>query len=53
MKRMAVPEDIANACLFLAEQKSNYISGAALEVYGAGEPPSFLRIAEEAFKLSQ
>lgn len=53
MKRMAIPEDIANACLFLAQQQSNYISGAALEVYGAGEPPSFLKIAEEAFKLGQ
>lgn len=50
MKRMAVPEDIANACLFLAAQQSNYISGAALEVYGGGEPPSFLKLAEEAFR---
>lgn len=53
MKRMAVPEDIANACLFLANQKSNYISGAALEVYGGGEPPSFLKIAQEAYELGQ
>ena len=53
MRRMAVPEDIANACLFLAAQQSQYISGAALEVYGGGEPPSFLKMAEEAYQLGQ
>lgn len=53
MGRMAVPEDIANACLFLADRKAGYISGAALEVYGGGEPPSFLKLAQDAFKLSQ
>ncbi len=52
MKRMALPEDIANACLFLAAETSSYISGAALEVYGGGEPPSFLKLAEEAHALS-
>ncbi len=51
MKRMAAPEDIANACLFLAAPSSSYVSGAALEIYGGGEPPSFLRLAEEAHKL--
>ncbi len=53
MKRMAVPEDIAHACLFLADAKAGYISGAALEVYGGGEPPSFLKLAQEAFQLGQ
>jgi len=53
MKRMASPEDIANACLFLAADSSGYVSGAALEVYGAGEPPSFLKMAEDAYKLGQ
>ncbi len=51
MKRMAVPDDIANACLFLAAPSSSYVSGAALEIYGGGEPPSFLRLAEEAHHL--
>lgn len=51
MRRMAVPEDIAQACLFLASDKAGYISGAALEVYGGGEPPSFLKIAEDAIAL--
>jgi len=48
MKRMGRPEDIAHACLFLATPESSYVSGACLEVFGGGEPPSFLKIAEEA-----
>ena len=48
VKRMGRPEDIAHACMFLADPKSSYVSGACLEVYGGGEPPSFLKIAEEA-----
>ncbi len=51
MGRMGSPEDIAKACLFLADPKNDYISGACLEVHGGGEPPSFLRIAEEANQL--
>ncbi|RLU01835.1 SDR family oxidoreductase [Ketobacter sp.] len=53
MKRMAVPDDIAHACLFLADDHAAYISGAALEVYGAGEPPSFLKLAQDAFSLRE
>lgn len=48
MGRMATPEDIAQACLFLTSPQAGYISGASLEVHGGGEPPSFLKIAEEA-----
>lgn len=48
MKRMAVPKDIADACLFLASDQASYISGSALEVYGGGEPPSFLQLAQAA-----
>lgn len=48
MKRMGHPEDIARACLFLANKANSYVSGACLEVYGGGEPPSFLRIAQDA-----
>lgn len=53
MKRMGAPEDIARACLFLAESDNSYVSGACLEVYGGGEPPSFLKIAEEAIRHGQ
>ncbi len=51
MGRMGEPEDIAKACLFLADKSNSYISGACLEVFGGGEPPSFLKITEEAHKL--
>ncbi|MEM9014785.1 MAG: SDR family oxidoreductase [Pseudomonadota bacterium] len=47
-KRMATPKDIAEACLFLSAPNAGYISGAALEVHGGGEPPSFLHFAREA-----
>ena len=46
--RMGEPADIAKACLFLASPESEYISGASLEVFGGGEPPSFLTFIEEA-----
>lgn len=40
--RMALPEDIGDACLFLASHLSSYISGAAITVHGGGEKPAFL-----------
>lgn len=48
MGRMASPADIAEACLYLADEHAAYVSGAALEVHGGGEPPAFLRLAREA-----
>lgn len=47
-RRMGTPEDIANACLYLASETAAYVSGASLEVYGGGEPPSFLTFVEDA-----
>ena len=52
MKRMGTPQDIAKACLFLANSENSYVSGACLEVFGGGEPPSFLKITQEAHKLA-
>lgn len=40
MGRLAVPEDVAKACLFLASPHSAYITGASLAVHGGGEVPS-------------
>ncbi|MFF2009853.1 SDR family oxidoreductase [Streptomyces sp. NPDC058195] len=40
MRRMAVPGDIARACLFLASGLSGYVSGADLAVHGGGEFPA-------------
>jgi NAD(P)-dependent dehydrogenase (short-subunit alcohol dehydrogenase family) len=40
--RMALPEDIGDACLFLSSSLSSYISGASIAVHGGGERPAFL-----------
>jgi NAD(P)-dependent dehydrogenase (short-subunit alcohol dehydrogenase family) len=45
---MGQPQDIAHACLFLVDPESAYVSGACLEVFGGGEPPSFLKITQDA-----
>jgi NAD(P)-dependent dehydrogenase (short-subunit alcohol dehydrogenase family) len=40
--RMATPDDVADACLFLASPRSSYMSGASLLLHGGGELPRFL-----------
>lgn len=40
--RMATPQDVANACLFLASPLAAQVSGASLTVHGGGERPAFL-----------
>lgn len=45
MGRMGTPEDVANACLFLASPMANYISGSSITLDGAGERPAFLDAA--------
>jgi NAD(P)-dependent dehydrogenase (short-subunit alcohol dehydrogenase family) len=44
--RMAVPGDVADACLFLASPLAAYVSGAALLVHGGGEWPAYLAAAK-------
>src|SRR5690606_34416585 len=39
--RMALPEDIGDACLFLASPLASYISGTSIAVHGGGEKPAF------------
>jgi 3-oxoacyl-[acyl-carrier protein] reductase len=34
LKRGGTPEDVANACVFLASDLSNYITGQVLQVDG-------------------
>ena len=43
--RMAVPEDIGDACLFLGSSLSSYVSGSTVTVHGGGEKPAFLDAA--------
>lgn len=40
--RLGEPDDIADACLYLASPMSRYVSGATLLVHGGGERPAFL-----------
>lgn len=43
--RMGGPEDVAQACMFLASPAAAYISGANLVLHGGGEWPAFLTAA--------
>jgi hypothetical protein len=48
MGRMAVPADIAAACLFLASPLACYVTGADLAVHGGGEIPARFLAAQDA-----
>lgn len=48
MERMAVPADVARACLFLASDLAGYVNGADLAVYGGGEFPARYLAAKSA-----
>ncbi|WP_438294383.1 SDR family oxidoreductase [Streptomyces sp. HUAS TT7] len=43
--RLAEPEEVGAAAVFLASAKASYISGASLLVHGGGERPAFLAAA--------
>ena len=45
LRRLAAPDDVADACLFLASPRAAYVSGALLTLHGGGEAPAFLRVA--------
>lgn len=40
MRRMAAPDDVARACLYLAGDLAGYVNGADLAVHGGGEFPA-------------
>jgi len=45
LRRMATPDDAAEACLFLASPRASYVSGTCLTLHGGGESPAFLAAA--------
>ncbi len=40
--RLGEPDDVADACLYLASARARYVSGTNLVVHGGGERPAFL-----------
>jgi NAD(P)-dependent dehydrogenase (short-subunit alcohol dehydrogenase family) len=44
--RIAEPEDVGDACAFLASSLASYVSGTTLLLHGGGERPAFLEVAE-------
>jgi NAD(P)-dependent dehydrogenase (short-subunit alcohol dehydrogenase family) len=46
--RMAVPADVAQACLWLASPGAAYVSGSTITVHGGGERPAFLTAVERS-----
>ncbi len=45
MGRLGTPEDVANACLFLASPLAGYVTGSSITLDGGGERPAFLDAA--------
>ena len=44
--RMGLPEDIGDACIFLASPLASWITGSNLVVHGGGEKPSYIDAAK-------
>jgi NAD(P)-dependent dehydrogenase (short-subunit alcohol dehydrogenase family) len=53
LRRMATPDDVADACLFLASSRAAYVSGACLTLHGGGEPPAFLTVTARGFRAER
>jgi len=51
--RMGDPDDVADACLYLASPLARFVSGACLAVHGGGEVPAFLGAAAPAPSVSR
>lgn len=50
MGRMATPDDVADACLFLASPLAGYMSGSNVVLSGGGEEPQFIAAAAQPVK---
>lgn len=44
--RLAKPEEIGDACVFLSSPLASYVTGASLLLHGGGEAPAFLSAAQ-------
>jgi NAD(P)-dependent dehydrogenase (short-subunit alcohol dehydrogenase family) len=42
LQRMGTPDDVADACLFLASPAAGFVTGGGLTLHGGGEPPPHL-----------
>jgi len=45
--RLATPDDVADACLYLASPLASYVTGASIPLHGGGERPAFLAAIRE------
>jgi NAD(P)-dependent dehydrogenase (short-subunit alcohol dehydrogenase family) len=45
LQRMGTPDDVAEACVWLASPAASYVTGASIVVHGGGERPAFLDAA--------
>ena len=48
--RLGVPDDVANAALFLSSSMASYVTGTHLVVHGGGEQPAFLTAVQAVMK---
>jgi NAD(P)-dependent dehydrogenase (short-subunit alcohol dehydrogenase family) len=46
LARLATPQDVGDACVFLASPGASYVSGANLVLHGGGERPAFLNAVD-------
>jgi NAD(P)-dependent dehydrogenase (short-subunit alcohol dehydrogenase family) len=47
MGRLGDPQDVANACLYLAGDLASYVTGADLAVHGGGENPARYAVTQQ------
>ncbi|KQZ70232.1 SDR family oxidoreductase [Nocardioides sp. Root151] len=45
--RMGRPREVGNVAVFLASDLASYVTGAAIECHGGGEPPVFLSVLNQ------
>jgi len=50
MGRLGAPDDVADACVFLASPLASYMSGGELTIHGGGETPAFLTAVQAVLK---